>query len=242
VVAVSASAAHLGPLLDRCAALVGGAVAQRRRVLGVTGPPGAGKTTLVLALLAAAADDPRLRGRIAHVPMDGFHLTDAALDRLGRRERKGAPDTFDAAAYAAVLAAAREVPRLVVSAPAFDHGVGEPEPDAIRVAAQADLLITEGNYLLLDDPDWRPVHDLLDEVWFCALDDAVRRGRLIDRHVGTGRGLRAATDWVDRSDEANARLVAGGVTGADLVLVDGEIRSCAGHGGPTADTQGTTPP
>jgi pantothenate kinase len=215
----------LAVLVDRCAALVEQAAGDRRRLLGIAGAPGAGKTTLVTKLLGAAAADPRLRGRVAHVPMDGFHLTNAELDRLDRRDRKGAPDTFDASAYAAVLAAARDLPRRVVEAPAFDHVVGEPQAAALTVAAEADLLVTEGNYLLLDDAAWTPVRALLDEVWFCALEDTVRRGRLIDRHVGTGRELAEATSWVERSDEANARLVTEAAHGADLVLVDGRVIS-----------------
>ena len=150
-------------LLDRCAALVeplrprAGAEAGRRRILGIVGAPGAGKTTLVLAVLAAAAADPRLAGRVAHVPMDGFHLPNAELDRLGRRDRKGAPDTFDVDAYAATAR------RRAISAAGraqgagFDHAVGEPEPDAIEVPEDADLVLTEGNYLLLDDAGWPTV-------------------------------------------------------------------------------------
>jgi pantothenate kinase len=216
-------AGDLGPLVGRVAELADATSDGRRRVLGITGAPGAGKTTLVVALLAAAAADPRLEGRLAHVPMDGFHLTSAELELLGRRERKGAPDTFDAQEYAAVLAAVRAVPRAVVAAPSFDHTVGEPEPGAITVPLAADVVLTEGNYLLLDDPVWQPVRDELDEVWFCELDDRVRRDRLISRHVETGRDLDDATAWVDRSDEANARLVAATIDGADLVLVDGRI-------------------
>ena len=217
-----ASEASLEPLLHRLAALVpepGG----RRRVVGIAGPPGAGKTTLVLALVAAAAADPRLRGRVAHLPMDGFHLTNAELERLGRRDRKGAPDTFDAAVYAGVLAAVRETPRRVVTAPAFDHAVGEPEPDAIEVPVAADVVLTEGNYLLLDDPHWLPVRASLDEAWFCALDDDLRRGRLVRRHVDAGREAADATAWVGRSDEANARVVGSGAASADLVIVDGQV-------------------
>jgi pantothenate kinase len=209
-------------LLERLHALVAEAEGERRRrVLGITGAPGAGKTTLVTGLLQAAAADPGLAGRLAHVPMDGFHLTNAELDRLGRRDRKGAPDTFDAAAYAQVLANLRAVPRREVPAPAFDHGVGEPEPGAIRVGPDADLVITEGNYLLLPDPEWVPVRAQLDAVWFCALDGEVRRERLIARHVDAGREPQAAIEWVDRSDEANARQVTRTVAGADLVVVDG---------------------
>lgn len=212
-------------LLERLRALVAAAgPAQRRRVLGITGAPGAGKTTLVSALLEAAATDPALAGRVAHVPMDGFHRTNAELDRLGRRDRKGAPDTFDASAYAEVLRRVRELPRAQVSAPAFDHQVGEPEPDAIEVGLEADVVVTEGNYLLLADQDWEPVRACLDEVWFCALDDEVRRDRLITRHVDAGRTPESATEWVDRSDEANARRVSPTAAGADVIVVDGAPR------------------
>ena len=215
----------LALLLDRCAELVVAAEATgRRRVLGIAGTPGAGKTTLVTALLRAAATDPRLAGRVAHVPMDGFHLPNAELDCLGRRGRKGAPDTFDAPGYAALLAAVRVSPRVVVTAPAFDHAVGEPEADAIEVGPCVDLVVTEGNYLLLDDPAWRPVRQLLDETWFCALEDGRRRERLVTRHVAAGRAPEDAVRWVDGSDEANARLVASTRLPADLVLVDGRIQ------------------
>lgn len=194
---------------------------ERRVVLGVAGPPGAGKTSLVVAVLAAAAGRPALAGRLAHVPMDGFHLTNAELDRLGRRDRKGAPDTFDAHAYAAVLDAVRDPARPVVTAPSFDHAVGEPVPDALVVPASAHVVLTEGNYLLLDDGPWREVRALLDEVWFCGLGDDVRRERLVARHVEAGREADDAVEWVHRSDEANARLVAATGDLADVVLVDG---------------------
>jgi pantothenate kinase len=210
-------------LLDRCAALVAAAADGRRRVLGIAGAPGAGKTTLVEALLAAVAADPLLAGRVAHVPMDGYHLANAELDRLGRRDRKGAPDTFDVRAYAATLATARAVPRVPLAAPSFDHAVGEPEPGSIEVGEGADLVVTEGNYLLLPDGGWPDVRAELDEVWFCDLDPSRRRTRLVERHVLAGREPDDAQAWVDRSDEANARLVVTGRDQADLVLVDGRI-------------------
>ncbi|HEY3533963.1 MAG TPA: nucleoside/nucleotide kinase family protein [Pedococcus sp.] len=216
--------ADLSLLLDRVARLAGAAGQDgRRRVLGVAGPPGAGKTTLVEALLAAAAADRRLTGRLAHVPMDGFHLSNAALEELDLRGRKGAPDTFDTASYAAVLAAVRDSPRRVVTAPAFDHAVGEPTVDALVVPVAADVVVTEGNYLLLDEPAWQPVRATLDEVWFCALADEVRRARLVQRHVAAGRDPHDAKAWVERSDEANARLVSATAARADLALLDGRV-------------------
>lgn len=198
-------------------------VAPRRAVLGIAGPPGAGKTTLVTQLLTAVTAYPALSGRVAHVPMDGFHLTNAELDALGRRDRKGAPDTFDAVAYAGVLASVRSVPRTVVTAPSFDHVVGEPVVDTVVVPVGADLVVTEGNYLLLNEGEWAAVPELLDEVWWCALDSEVRVERLVTRHVQTGREVGAATEWVLRSDEANARAVDGGAERADVVLLDGVV-------------------
>ncbi|MFC7491853.1 MULTISPECIES: nucleoside/nucleotide kinase family protein [unclassified Knoellia] len=209
-------------LLARLADVVDG-VAPRRAVLGIAGPPGAGKTTLVTRLLAGAAAHPALSGRVAHVPMDGFHLTNAELDSLGRRDRKGAPDTFDAVAYAGVLAAARALPRAVVTAPSFDHVVGEPVADSVVVPVGADLVVTEGNYLLLGEGDWAAVPEMLDEVWWCALAPDTRVQRLVARHVETGRDVADATEWVLRSDEANAVRVDGGAGRADVVLLDGAV-------------------
>jgi pantothenate kinase len=232
----SAAVAPDERLLARVRALAAAARADgRRRVLGIAGPPGSGKTTLVAALLAATAGDAGVAGHLAHVPMDGFHLPDADLVRLGRRDRKGAPDTFDAAAYAVVLGSVREVPRHEVAAPAFDHAVGEPEAGALVVPVQADVVVTEGNYLLLDDPAWQPVRDRLDEVWFCALADDVRVERLVHRHVAAGRGTQDARAWVLRSDESNAALVGPTAARADVVVVDGRVVGARPDEGPDED-------
>ncbi|WP_425424347.1 nucleoside/nucleotide kinase family protein [Streptomyces lushanensis] len=184
-----------------------------RRVLGIAGPPGAGKSTLAAALV------DRLGGLAVLVPMDGFHLAQAELNRLGRAGRKGAPDTFDATGYAALLARLRAPePDAVVYAPAFDRSLEEPVAGSIAVAPGTPLVITEGNYLLHDDGPWAPVHALLDEVWFLELDPVTRVRRLVDRHVRHGKDRPYAERWVRESDEANARLVERGRHRADLVV------------------------
>jgi pantothenate kinase len=163
--------------------------------------------------------------------MDGFHLAQSELERLGRAERKGAPDTFDAAGYAALLARLRS-PRLdeVVYAPAFDRSLEDAIAGSIAVPPGVPLVVTEGNYLLHDDPAWAPVHVLLDEVWFLAPDPAARVARLIERHVRYGKERSFAERWVARSDEANARLVEAGRERADLV-VSGDVFRAADPAG-----------
>jgi pantothenate kinase len=189
------------------------AVPGTRRILGLAGAPGAGKSTLAARLV------DRLGGLAALVPMDGFHLAQAELHRLGRAARKGAPDTFDAAGYAALLARLRTPePGTVVYAPAFDRTLEEPVAGSIPVAPEVPLVVTEGNYLLHDDGPWAPVRPLLDEVWFLELDDHRRVHRLVERHVRFGKDRPAAERWVKESDEANARLVSAGRDRADLVV------------------------
>jgi pantothenate kinase len=209
-VSAPASDPALDPaLLTRAEALaVGG-----RRLLGIAGPPGAGKSTLAALVVAAMGD------RAVLVPMDGFHLAQAELERLGRADRKGAPDTFDADGFVALLARLRaQGPGdPVVYAPRFDRHLEESIAGAIGVPGDVPLVVVEGNYLLHDGA-WAGVAPLLDDVWYLDLDDAVRVDRLVARHVAHGRAPAAAREWVLRSDEANARLVAQGRARARLVV------------------------
>ena len=193
----------------------------RRAVLGVTGGPGAGKTTLAEHLVRALnAGGPPW---VAHVPMDGFHLADAELDRLGRRDRKGAPDTFDAAGYAALLRRLREETGEVVYAPGFERVLEQPIAGSIPVAPSARLVVTEGNYLLLPEGSWARVRSCLDEVWFCEIDEEERIRRLVARHLEFGKEQGAAVDWVLGTDQRNADLIATTRDRADLVVPAGAL-------------------
>ena len=177
----------------------------QRKLLGLVGAPGAGKSTLAMALLQAAG-----AGRAQVVPMDGFHLANVELQRLGRAHRKGAPDTFDSAGYVALLQRLREqgADDPIVYAPEFRREIEEPIAGAIAVLPETQLVITEGNYLLHDVGPWAGAAALLDEAWYVDIDDAVREARLLKRHQQFGRSAEAAREWVDRTDAPNARLIA----------------------------------
>lgn len=193
-------------------------------MLGIAGSPGAGKTTLAEQLVRALnADGPPW---VAHVPMDGFHLADVELDRLGRRSRKGAPDTFDPAGYAALLRRLREDTEDVVYAPGFERVLEQPLAGVIPVPPAARLVVTEGNYLLLAEGSWARVRACLDEVWFCETDEDERVRRLIARHEEFGKDHEAAVAWVLGTDQHNAELIATTRGRADLVVDCGvpEIR------------------
>ncbi|HEY8371571.1 MAG TPA: nucleoside/nucleotide kinase family protein [Pseudonocardiaceae bacterium] len=189
----------------------------RRRLLGLTGAPGAGKSTLAERLVEALGD------RAVLVGMDGFHLAQRELERLGRAERKGAPDTFDAHGYLDLLRRLRangaETPGAVtVYAPEFRREIEEPVACAVPVPPSVPLVITEGNYLLLDEPPWDQVRSVLDEVWFLAPDEELRLQRLVDRHQRYGRSPEEARARALGSDQANAERVARTSGRADLVL------------------------
>jgi pantothenate kinase len=174
-----------------------------RALLGLVGPPGAGKSTLAAVLQAEFASVAQV------VPMDGFHLANVELERLGRRARKGAPDTFDSAGYVALLRRLlAQSDDEIVYAPEFRREIEEPIANAIPLFARTQLVITEGNYLLLDDEPWTQVRSLLDEIWYVDVDESARVHRLTKRHEQFGRSAEEAAAWVAQTDEPNARLIA----------------------------------
>lgn len=186
-----------------------------RRLLGIAGAPGAGKTTLARALAGRVAE---AGVDVSTVPMDGFHLANQELERLGRGDRKGAPDTFDAHGFVALIGRLHRADEPVVYAPAFDHGRNEPIAGAIAVPATISLVIIEGNYLLLDGDPWARIRDLLDEAWYVDLDEESRRRRLIARHTAHGKTPADAIAWALGPDERNAEVIRMSRDRADYVV------------------------
>ncbi|MEV4821235.1 nucleoside/nucleotide kinase family protein [Micromonospora sp. NPDC049274] len=183
-----------------------------RQLLGITGAPGAGKSTLAERIVAEVGPSARL------VPMDGFHLAQSQLVRLGRADRKGAVDTFDANGYVSLLRRLRRLEPTSVYAPEFRREIEEPVAGAIEVPPSVRLVVTEGNYLLVPDFPWQEVRTLLHEVWFLDLDAELRQRRLTARHEAYGRSPEQARTWALGSDEANAARVTPTADRADLVV------------------------
>lgn len=204
-------------LLERAHGL---AATGERRMLGIVGAPGAGKSHLTARLLTALGPD-----LAAAAPMDGFHLAGSILTALGRAERKGAPDTFDGEGYVALLRRLRDQVGLrgieepepaqgadpardgVIFAPEYRRDLKESVGSAIPIQAHVPLVITEGNYLLLPDHPWNQVHELLDESWFLAPPQDLRLDRLTARHRSFGKSAETASQWALGPDERNAERI-----------------------------------
>ena len=191
-----------------------------RAVLGIAGAPGAGKSTLV-ELLLARIDERCGTGWAAHVPMDGFHLADEQLRRIGVLDRKGAPDTFDPVGYAHLLERVAVETDAPVYAPGFDRTLEQPLAAALVVLPTARLVITEGNYLLLEHPAWLRARSAMDRVWFVDSDEPLRLDRLVARHVEFGKVPDVARSWVAEVDQRNAELVSRTAGVADRIIVNG---------------------
>lgn len=187
----------------------------RRSLLGIAGAPGAGKSTYAERLARELIADGH---PVALVGMDGFHLAHALVGDLGLTAVKGAPETFDVDGYIALLRRLREPTGRTIWAPRFDRDLDDPIAAAVPVTDDTRLVLTEGNYLLLDQGPWATIRTLLDECWFLELDPALRRERLTARHVRHGREPDEARARTIGSDEANARLVDTGRARADAIL------------------------
>ncbi len=188
--------------LDALIAVARGlATTGERRILGITGAPGAGKSTLSAILVEALGDAAVIVG------MDGFHLRDDELRRQGSYPRKGAIDTFDVAGYVHLLRRLRQR-EPIVYVPVFDRGLEESIGSAVPVRAEVPLVIAEGNYLLADQGEWAQIAPLLDECWYVEPGDDLRLERLIRRHVEFGRSPDEAYERSTGSDGTNARVVA----------------------------------
>ena len=183
-----------------------------RVIVGLAGGPGAGKSTVAAALAAA------LGVASAVIPLDGFHLTSGSIAGTELAARRGAPDTFDAAAFVALLRDLRSDPPGAVLAPEFSRVIEDPIPDAIRVEPSTRIVVTEGNYLLLDTEPWRQIRSLLDACWYLEPDDELRRERLVARHIESGKEPGHAYAWTHGPDEANARLIRASRERADLIV------------------------
>lgn len=205
----------LDELIARCRQLI---ASGERRILGIAGTPGAGKSTLSSALIAELGADAVLVGQ------DGFHFANQELERLGRRGRKGAPDTFDVDGYVALLVRLASPTPLTATdappiyAPIFDRALEESIGSAVPVPASVPLVITEGNYLLNDDHGWHRVREHLHESWFIDVAPEVRHERLVRRRVSFGHSADASADWVREVDEKNAEIVETARTNADLLM------------------------
>ncbi|MFJ7997333.1 nucleoside/nucleotide kinase family protein [Streptomyces sp. NPDC096310] len=205
----------LAALLDRARGLL---ERPGRAVLGIVGAPAAGKSTLAELLVRELGPGACL------VPMDGYHLANSVLHALGRRDRKGAPDTFDAEGYVALLRRLRDVAGPdgtgtgAVYAPRFHREIEESVAGETVIAPEARLVVTEGNYLLLPEGPWAGVRPLLDESWYVEPDEALRLRRLVDRHVEFGKSPEEAHAWAHGTDQRNATLITATRRHADLVV------------------------
>lgn len=201
--------ADLDQLVDRARGL---ATRGGRHMLGITGSPGAGKSTLATQIVDALGDIAVL------LPMDGFHLAPNQLVALDRMATKGAINTFDVGGFTRLLIRLHTADEECVYAPTFRHNLEEPIAGAIAVPIYVPLVVVEGNYLLAEGDGWERVRPLMAEVWFLEPEDDLRTDRLITRHMEFGRDREAAHERATGSDQVNAELVTATKGRADVMI------------------------
>jgi pantothenate kinase len=173
-----------------------------RTLIGIVGKPGAGKSTVVEQI-----QNKYQTHEVSIIPMDGFHLSNKELISLGRRERKGAPDTFDVEGFTSLIKSVKIDHSVDHKFPIFHREIEASIADEGIVPKESKIVVTEGNYLFSEDHNWSAVYPLLDHTWFIEIDDEIRIERLIARHVRYGKSPEEAENWSRGSDETNARFI-----------------------------------
>ena len=187
--------------------------APERLVVGLVGAPGSGKSTIAEQLKTGLKAAGVFAGLVA---MDGYHLSNAVLDELGRRNRKGAPDTFDVEGYLATLDRVRADGAPQVFAPAYRRDLHE-SVAAGSIVSGTGVVVTEGNYLALETRGWGAARERIDLLIHIDVPEEVLVLRLINRHEEFGKNPLAAGHWVRTVDLPNARLIATSVHRCDEV-------------------------
>ena len=212
-VRVGETATLVSSLVDQLSQRLTDDAAPERFVVGLVGAPGSGKSTIATQLGAGLKEAGIFAGLVA---MDGFHLSDAVLDELGRRDRKGAPDTFDVEGYLAALDRVRADGAHQVFVPVYRRDLHEPVA-AGGVVSGTGVVITEGNYLALETRGWGAVRERIDLLIHIDVPEEVLVVRLINRHEDFGKNALDAGHWVRTVDLPNARLIATSVHRCDEV-------------------------
>ena len=173
-----------------------------RSLIGIVGKPGAGKSTVVEEIQKIFDSHD-----VSVIPMDGFHLSNEELILLSRRDRKGAPDTFDVRGFTSLLNEVKLNHQIDHRFPIFHREIEASVEDEGIVPKESKVVVIEGNYLFSTEHNWEGVFPLLDHTWFIEIDDEVRIERLIARHIRYGKTPEDAENWSKGSDEANARFI-----------------------------------
>ena len=208
------------PFLDRMTEL---RKRKGKRILVMfAAPPGAGKTTL-LSFLKQLSVERYGDGHVQVIGMDGFHrrqeyLLSHTAEKDGKQvsmvEIKGAPVTFDLERLTDAVRSAAAGENC--GWPVYDRMLHNPVENAVTV--DGDIVLLEGNYLLLDEDGWRTLHTYADYTVSVTAEEAMLRERLIARRVRMGVEQKAAERFVDFSDMPNVRLCLEKTLPADLRL------------------------
>ena len=173
-----------------------------RTLIGIVGKPGAGKSTVVEEISKKFGSK-----LVSIIPMDGFHLSNEELISLGRRDRKGAPDTFDVESFTSLIKRVKSDSNVDHKFPIFYREIEASIADEGMVPKESKVVVIEGNYLFSEDHNWSQVYPLLNHTWFIEIKDEVRLERLIARHIRFGKTPEEAAAWSQGSDETNARFI-----------------------------------